>query len=352
MPEDQQRFLIVRLSSIGDIVHALPAVAALGETFPQAEICWAIEKRHVLLLDGNPFVRRAIPFDTLGWRSKLRSASTWGELRMSVSALRERVYDAAIDFQGLIKSGFVAYISRSRERVGFAERWLREPTAGVFYTERVSPRGRRHVIEMNLALVERLGVPELTPAQWQFPLPCYPADEEEVEKRLAALGVEMFMIINPGGGWVTKRWPPENYAQLVRLLARHEAGLGWKILLTGSRDEEELILDILEGAGTKQAVYFESTLTQFIALARRAKLVVGGDTGPLHLAAAVGTPIVALYGPTDWVRNGPFCPADITLCNEGPIDHTRRARNPVFLSGIGVESVLEAILRRLATSDG
>lgn len=346
------RFLIIRLSSIGDIVHALPAVAALGGAYPKAEIYWAIEKRYSLLLDGNPFVRGEIPFDTLGWRSRLGSAHTWEEVRRSIGALRERAYDAAIDFQGLIKSGFIAAISGARERWGFAESWLREPSAGVFYTGSVSPRGRRHVIEMNLRLVECLGVPELAPVDWRFPLPCHPADDEDVEKRLASLGAESFMIINPGGGWVTKRWPPDNYVRLVRRLAERQGGLKWKILLTGSRDEEEMNRGILEGAGTKQAAYFASTLTQFIALARRARLFVGGDTGPLHLAAAVGTPIVALYGPTDWVRNGPFGPVDITLSNTGPIDYTRRARNAAFLAGISVESVLEAILRRVANSDG
>jgi len=346
------RFLIVRLSSIGDIVHALPAVAALGEAFPHAEISWAIEKRYATLLDGNPFVRRVISLDTLGWRSRLASGYTLEEVVRSILALRELPFDAAIDFQGLIKSGLIAWISRSQERLGFAKNWLREPAAGAFYTERVSPRDRIHVVEMNLALVERLGVPALQPRQWRFPLPHSASHEQVVRERLAALGVEEFIIINPGGGWIGKRWSPGNYAELLRLIERHHRELGWRILLTGSPDEEALIREILERAGSKQAVYFESTLTQFIALTHRAKLFVGGDTGPLHLAAAVGTPIVAIYGPTDWERNGPFSAADITLSNDGPIDHTRRARKPTFLPGIAVESVLGAILERVGRDHG
>lgn len=346
------RFLIVRLSSIGDIVHALPAVVALGEAFPKAEICWAIEKRHAVLLDGNPFVRRVLSLDTLGWRSRLASGYTLEEVVRSILALRELQFDAAIDFQGLVKSGLITWISRSAKRVGFAENWLREPAAGVFYTERVSPRGRRHVIEMNLALVERLGVPALQPGQWRFPLPHSASDDQAVGEGMAALGVEEFIIINPGGGWITKRWSPENYAELLRLIEERHRELNWRILLTGSPDEEALIREILERAGSKQAVYFASTLTQFIALAHRAKLFVGGDTGPLHLAAAVGTPIVAIYGPTDWARNGPFSPADITLSNNEPIDHTRRARKPAYLPGITVESVLGAILDRVGRDHG
>jgi heptosyltransferase I len=346
------RFLIVRLSSIGDIVHALPAVSALGEAFPPAEISWAIEKRYAVLLEGNPWVRRLIALDTLGWRSRLASAHTLEEVVRSILALRELQFDAAIDFQGLVKSGFIAWISRSQRRLGFAENWLREPAAGAFYTERVSPHNRRHVIEMNLALVEQLGVPALQPSQWRFPLPRSASEEQVVRERLATLGVEEFIIINPGGGWAGKRWSPENYAELLRLIESQPRELGWRILLTGSPGEEALIQEILERSGSKRAVYFASTLAQFIALARRAKLFVGGDTGPLHLAAAVGTPIVAIYGPTDQARNGPFSASDITLSNDGAIDHTRRARKPAFLPGIAVESVLGAILERARRDHG
>ena len=345
-------FLIVRLSSIGDIVHALPAVVALGEAFPHAEISWAIEHRYAMLLDGNPFVRRLIPLDTLGWRSRLASIYTLEEVVRSIVALREFQFDVAIDFQGLIKSGLIGWISRSQERLGFAENWLREPIAGAFYSERVSPRGRRHVIEMNLALVERLGVPALQPSEWRFPLPHSASHEQFVRERLAALGVEQFIIINPGGGWISKRWSPGNYAELLRLIEGHHRELRWRILLTGSPAEEALIQEILERSGSKQATYFDCTLAQFIALVHRAELFVGGDTGPLHLAAAVGTPIVAIYGPTDRARNGPFSTADITLSNDGAIDHTRRARKPAFLPGVAVESVLGAILERVGRDHG
>jgi heptosyltransferase I len=157
------------------------------------------------------------------------------------------------------------------------------------------------------------------------------------------------VIVNAGGGWITKRWAPENYAALIRRL---ESELPAKFLVTGSPEEEPLLHEILEGAGSERASLFRSTLTQFIALARRGALFVGGDTGPLHLAAAVGTPIVAIYGPTDPSRNGPFSSADITLTNSGPIDHTRRTRNPAYLPGVSVESVVRAIHQRWARAHG
>jgi lipopolysaccharide heptosyltransferase I len=346
MSDPRQRFLVIRLSSIGDIVQALPAVSALGRTYPQAEIHWVVETRYAGLLAGNPYVRGVLKLDTLGWKRQGLSAAMVEEALRSILALREFRYDVAIDFQGLWKSAFIARLSRSRERLGLAEHWLKEPSAAVFYTERVSPVGRSHVIDQYLALAEHLGARE---GQREFPLPRTVEDDCHVERQLALLGAQEFIIVNPGGGWKAKRWAPQNYAELLRALVTR---LPCKILLTGSPDEQELISEILTLAGTRQARYFASTLVQFIALARRAKLFVGGDTGPLHLAAAVGTPLVAIHGPTDPARNGPFSMADIALSGSGPINHTRRGATPPYVSGISVESVLAAIAERLARTHG
>ncbi len=349
MPESSQKFLIIRLSSIGDIVHALPAVAALGEARPQAEIHWVVETRHARLLEGNRFVHRVIPLDTLTWRKKLTSRATLAAIRRGLGGLREARYDAAIDFQGLYKSALIARLSRARERVGFAGTRLREPAAGVLYTRQVSGRGFDHVIDLNLALVEYLGAPHADRARWQFPLPSSREDDEAVSRELAAHGIERFIIINPGGGWLSKCWAPENYSNVIRLVSPEFPG---EFLLTGSPDEKPAIEQIARDSGSARARYFPSTLTQFISLARRARLLVGSDTGPMHLAAAVRTPIIAIYGPTDPARNGPFSPDDITLWNHGPIDYSRRAAGAGYIPGIPVESVAEAIRRRLTRSHG
>lgn len=346
MTDPAQRFLIVRLSSIGDIVHALPAAAALAETFPQAQIHWVVEKRHALLLEGNPHLRRIVALDTLGWREHLTSSATWLEVRNGTSDLRQTLYSAALDFQGLWKSAVVAWLSRARERIGFSEQWLREPSAGILYTQRVSPREHVHVVQENMALVERLGA---RAGRWQFPLPWNDEDDTYVETLLNAMDAGDFIIVNPGGGWRSKCWSPENYAALIRQMA---ATRNEQILLTGSPPEEPMIDGILKGAGTKQVRYIPTTLVQFIALARRARLFIGGDTGPLHLAAAVGTPIVGIYGPTDPVRNGPFAADDIALSNRRPVTHTRRAATPAYLPGISVAAVLAAVEERLARAHG
>jgi lipopolysaccharide heptosyltransferase I len=345
MPEQfgpQLRFLVIRLSSIGDIVHALPAVAALGQSFPRAEIHWLIENRYAPLLAGNPYVQRIIPLDTLSWRGSLPPLSVLEEMVKTLMGLRGSAYEAAVDFQGLWKSALIALLTGAKERVGLAGPWLREPSAAVLYTERVSAAGRQHVVEESLALVEYLGA---RVGLWQFPLPHPPEADQYVDDQLARLEARDFMIINPGGGWKAKRWAPENYALLLRHLESRFSG---KLLLTGSPEENELISGILKSAGTKRAFYFPSSVVQFIALARRAKLFLGGDTGPLHLAAAVGTPLVAIHGPTDPARNGPFNKADIALYNQAPVNHSRRDPDAAYIEGISVECVRAAIEERLA----
>jgi lipopolysaccharide heptosyltransferase I len=337
-----QNFLVIRLSSIGDIVHALPAVAALGQSFPQAEIHWLIEDRYASLLGGNPYVQRIIPLDTLGWRGSLPPASVIEQTVKAFREMRSVAYKAAVDFQGLWKSALIALLSGVKDRVGLAEPWLIEPSAGVLYTERVSAAGRQHVVEESLALVEYLGA---RVGPWQFPLPHTPEADQYVDGQLARFEAQDFILISPGGGWKAKRWAPENYALLLRHLESQFAG---KILLTGSPAENELISGILDSAGSKRAFYFPSSVVQFIALARRAKLFLGGDTGPSHLAAAVGTPVVAIHGPTDPARNGPFSKADIALYNHAPVNHTRRDSNATYIEGISVESVRAAIEERLA----
>ncbi|MGH9470858.1 MAG: glycosyltransferase family 9 protein [Terriglobia bacterium] len=334
---------MIRLSSIGDIVNALPAVAALGQTFPAAEITWAVEARYACLLGGNPYVRHTIQLDTLGWRKRLGSPRTWGEIAGGVRALRHTRYDTVVDFQALVKTGLMTWLCRSGRRVGFAAYIHREKGAGLFYTETVAPPPAGHVIGEYMALVKRLGAE--TGGTWQFPLPSPPSARDKIEAELAVAGVREFAIVNPGGGWDAKRWPPANYAVLIARLQDEVPG---DVVLTGSPSEESMIREIIRGSGRARAIYLPTTILQFIALARKAKLFIGGDTGPMHLAAALGVPIVAIYGPTDPARNGPFSAVDIALTNRSAVNHTRRGPGHKFLEGVAVEDVLAAVHERLA----
>ena len=347
MPESHQRFLVIRLSSIGDIVHALPAVAALGRAHPQAEIHWVVEDRFSDLLSANPYVSRVIKLDTLGWRKSPASGSTMAEILQGFQALREYQYDAAIDFQGLMKSAIFSRLCHSQRRIGLA--W-QEPLAALLYTDRVSPKNCTHIIEINLALVEPLGA---RPSKWEFPLPDNPPDREAVRNQLERLGTNEFIIVNPGGGWKSKRWSPENYAELI---ARLSDRIPFDILVTGSPQEVDVAQAIVTGAGVPCAKWFPSTLLQFIALAREARLLIGGDTGPLHLAAAVGTPIVAIFSSADPrntpERNGPFNAADIILCGPRPARQAGHSKHLNYLEGVSVESVIKAALQRLGIEHG
>ncbi|HEX5411455.1 MAG TPA: lipopolysaccharide heptosyltransferase I [Terriglobia bacterium] len=349
MPESPQRFLVIRLSSIGDIVHTLPAVAALGRAHPQAEIHWAVEDRFAELLIANPFVSRLIKLDTLGWRKDPASGRVMAEIMQGFAAIREYQYDTAIDFQGLIKSAIFARLSHSGKRIGLARGWLREPLAALLYTQRVTPKECTHIVEINLSLVDPLGAHT---SNWEFPLPDRPADREAVRAQLERLGTKDVIIVNPGGGWKSKRWPPQNYADAIAALARRVA---LDFLVTGPPQEEDVAHEIIARAHTPCAKWFPSTLLQFIALAREARLLIGGDTGPLHLAAAVGTPIVAIFNAADNrntpERNGPFNPADIILCGPRPPRHGSHSKELDFLEGVSVESVVNAVLQRLGTEN-
>lgn len=347
MPESVTHFLVVRLSSIGDIVHTLPAVSALGRTYPRAEIHWAVEKRFSELIQENPYVSRLIKVDTLGWRNNLVNGGTLADIMRSFEMLREYSYDAVIDFQGLMKSALFAWLPRAKKRIGFSWHWLREPAAGVFYTDRITPQKCTHVIDLNLSLVEALGA---RAAEWEFPLPDRPQDKKTVQEQMQNLGTNEFIIINPGGGWKSKRWPPENYGELAARLAQH---LSLDILVTGSEQESGLAREILSRANTPRVKWFPSTLLQFVVLARRAHLLVGGDTGPLHLAAAAGTPVVAIFNSSNPrntpQRNGPFNPADIIVCSPKPTKMAEVSKNVNYLAGVSVESVVNAALQRLGS---
>jgi len=219
-----------------------------------------------------------------------------------MDTLRRAGYDAAIDFQGLYKSAILAQLSRAQRRLGFARKFLKEPGAARFYTERVRPPENTHVVEMNLALARAAGAGE---TEQRFPLPTAPEDEAAVEQMLEKNHLRDFVILSPGGGWGSKCWPVERYAMVHNALARER---GWRTVINAGPGEERLVSEFMAQARVSRPVHLSLTLRQLVALIRRARLLISGDTGPLHLAAALGTPVVGLYGPTDPVRNGPYSP--------------------------------------------
>ena len=328
--------LIVRLGALGDLVHALPAVTALRAAWPGARIDWLVDRRYAALLDLVPVIDRAIVF-----------GPPEGEaLPALVRRLRGARYELAIDFQGLLKSAVLARLSGARVTAGFVPRQLREPAGGLFYTKRVTGDDSGHVVRKNLSLVEALGV---TAPAVASPLKVSPSDvPARVRHSLAPDAGGRFAIVNPGAGWPNKQWPAERYGSIAAHLRRR---YGLPSVVTWGPKERTLADEVVASSGGAAVVAPSTTVADLVELCRAAALVIGGDTGPLQLAAAVGTPVVGVFGPTNPARNGPWSPADVCVSRFADCEchHKRRCRRATpCISTIGVDEVVGAVDRRMA----
>jgi lipopolysaccharide heptosyltransferase I len=341
------RILIIKLGSIGDVVHTLPALAGLKKSYPQAQVDWLVEKKSGIILQNNPLIHEVIEVDTQRWRRSLWSLDVLHEIKNSLSQIRNRHYDVAIDFQGLWKSAVLGYFSCAKQLLGFDKSALKEPGCRIFYDQKVSPDADAiHVIQIYMELVRSLGA---VTNGYQFSLNVSEEDEAYVTSQLVSRHVSDFVILNPGGGWSTKNWNPINYAEL-HLKIRHNSDL--QSILTWGPGEEKVVEEVYHGCETDPPVTFPTTIPQFISLARKAKLFVGGDTGPLHLAAACNTPVVGIYGPTSPLRNGPFHPADIVVSHVVPCGPCYKRSCEVYhqecMRLVTVNEVYQAVAQRLS----
>lgn len=331
---DEQRFLILRMGALGDIVHTLPAVCALRDSYPRAGIDWLVDEKWAPILDGNPCIDRVITMNR----------GSWWNVKKCVSQLRSSGYDIAIDFQSLYRSAIFGWMSGAPKRFGFDAQYSRESGAAFFYTNAIHPHGL-HKIEHNLELARAAGGHT---GQIRFPLPAASKEMEEVKSILARNNVGKYFVLSPGGGWGAKCWPPERYGELHRAISQE---YGWQGVISFGPGEEELAEGARRSAGVPEPIVEMFNLKQLIALLRGASLVVAGDTGPLHLASALGTPVVGLYGPTDPARNGPFSAGDIAVRKARPEETTYRHSRPTSpaMLAISVQDVLDAVERRLRT---
>ena len=291
----KKRILVVRLGAMGDIVHTLPAVASLKHSFPSSRLTWAVEARWAPLLEGNPFVDRVA---LLGRESPRR-------IFESVRELRAERYDFAVDFQGLLKSAVAASFARPERIFGFHNSQLRERAAGLFYSDKTLSASA-HVVDRNLDLAAAAGASNALRA---FPLP-----PGEPQGDLPASG---FVLASPLAGWRGKQWPLDYYRALAIRL-RRELSL-------------PLVLDGPPGATFREvpeALVHTSSIPGLIYATRRAAAVIGVDSGPMHLAAALGRPGVAIFGPTDPARNGP-CGDSFGVLRSAPAVTSYRRGNSI-----------------------
>jgi len=303
-----ERIALIKLSSLGDVVHALPVAATLRAARPGARLTWLVERREAALLREHPALDEVVVVDTRGWR-KARTLPTLRAAAGDALALLRRLaaarWDVVLDLQGLIKSGVLAAACRAPVRIGFDRRVSREPL-GALFTNRhvVPPAGASHVVEQYLALLAPLGITE---RRLEFRLPEAPAAEARIEDWLATHGLKpqgRLVVLNPGAARADKRWPVTHFTTLARALA-HEASA--QAIVVWGPGEEAAARAIVDGAAATGVLQAPATdLDGLIALLRRASVMVAADTGPLHLAAALGTPCVGMYGPTQPARNGPY----------------------------------------------
>lgn len=344
-PAAVRRLLIVRLGAMGDVIHGLPAVAALRTAFPGAAIGWLVEERWAELLctlptprsgprsPQRPLVDRVHTVNTRQWRRALFSLATWERIAASLSDLRAAKYEIAIDLQGALRSALLARWSGTPVIYGAAQ--PRENLATMFYTRQVITRGE-HVIEQNLSLAEGLAHRRLKISAAELPRDA--AAEQECDLRLKAFGAQAIALLNPGAGWGAKQWPAERYGQVAKRLAED----GLKVLINFGPGEEDLASTV-ESASAGAAQKFSGSLTQLIALTRRASLFIGGDTGPMHLAAALGVPVVGIFGPTDPARNGPYgTPGVVLRSSSSHTSYSHVSQMDDGLLEISTEQVLAA----------
>ena len=340
-----KRLLIVRMSALGDIVHALPVLAAIRQAHPAVEIDWLADRKYAGVLSYVEGISQVIH-----GRPGLSKA---------VATMRPRSYDVAVDLQGLLKSAAMARLSGAARVIGFEQRALRERAAAWFYSETATVAPRAHVIQKNLSVMPLLGAHGPTAVRFPFVTPdSAPADE--MSRAAVTRGLAGVALINPGGAWPNKRWPPERFGAVARHVAQHHGLLPVVLWGDGERLLADVVVEHSDGAAIRAP---QTTLGDVLALSARAALIVSGDTGPLHLAAAVGAPIVGLYGPTWPERNGPWRPDDVVVSRAAVCEchHKRECLRPPSPSGVGdtgpvsrmcmngitVEEVSAAVDRRL-----
>lgn len=341
--------LLVRLSSIGDLVHTLPALSALRRRFPDATIDWLVETRHRDVLLSNPDVNELVEVDTFRWRKRLFSPATWREIAAAVTEIRKRDYDVVLDLQGTIKSSVAARLAKSARHVGFATSALKEKAASLFYSERVGVNGSPpHIIDRHLRLLSALDIDADPIVERDFPIVVPNEMDEAAAAKLEALGFSDYVVLNPGASWVTKRWDPEKFGALAAAIAEE-----WKLpsLVVWGPGEEDLARRIVSASSAAAKLAPATGVRDVIPYIRRARLFVSGDTGPMHLASACGVPVLGIFGPTDPARNGPFGAGDEVVWKNVPCGPCYKHRCPgygtVCMTSIEVDDVLEAVRRRL-----
>lgn len=338
-----ESLLIIRLSSLGDIIHTLPALSVLRQNFPAAKIYWATQKAGKEILDLVPGIDEIIV-----WQDNLLG---------KLLKIRNKKIEVAIDFQGLLKSAFLAFISGAKRRIGFNRQNLKEPLARFFYTEVSSAINEfnHHVIYKNLKLLELVGLKiEWSPASLNFPLVIPEAIKERVKIKLTEAGVadgRPLLLFNVGASWESKRLPASFWIEVIKMTQKVLNQDFQFCLLWGNQEELNLATEIHLQTNIPVLPFLD--IKEVIALIKLTFLLVSGDTFALQVASALNIPVVGLFGPTSPTRNGPFRSHDVSVFSSVDCSpcYRRRCSRPRCWEAISSQQVSSAIINRLKNHD-
>jgi heptosyltransferase I len=311
------RILLIRTSALGDVVHCLPVLTALRAARPEARIAWVVEDLFAPLLDGHPDLDEVIPVRLRAWRKRPLAGDTRRELFRFVRRLRAFRADVAIDLMGNHKAGAIARLSGAGRRIGAAKDDRRERSSALWIDEPVPLRGT-HAVDRALSAAAPLAPDPRAPD--------FGGDKILPDMGSAVGGGgddEPFVLVHPGAGWGNKVYPPERWGEVARGLAER-TGLATRVALSPSRPEREMAERIVAASGGAARTVEAVGLDTLVASSRRARLVLGGDSGPIHLAHALGTPVLAVMGPTDPARHGPYGAPASALAHPLPCSYCYR----------------------------
>jgi len=301
-----RKILIVKPSSLGDVVHSLPFLNALRKCFPEAEIHWVIAQGFEGLLEGHPMIHRLWVIKKDSWKKIQNARHTIQEINVLFKKLKLEKYDLVIDLQGLLRSGVITAATRSPVRIGFKE--AREGSR-VFYTHTVEGGKDIHAVDRYLKIAQFLGC-DIT--EIVSPFPGLQSPSSFVLHPSSFNSPEGYAVIVPGARWKTKRWPAEKFGKLASLLSI-------KSIIVGSNRDKDITDQIVSHSkGKSLSLAGRTTLKELIEIMRSARFVISNDSGPMHIAAALGVPVYAIFGPTDPIRTGPYGEGHTVIRSDTP----------------------------------
>ncbi len=329
------KILIIKPSSLGDVIHALPVLKALKDSFHDAHVEWVIIKNLKGILEGNPLIDRLIIFDKDSWKKLVNIPRTVKEVTGLIKALRAEKYDMVVDLQGLLRSGLIASFCNSPLKIGFQD--AREGST-LFYNKKIAVNGSLHAVDKCLAIAKSVGAKTEDAG---FPLNIDNSAREKVKRMLG--DIKEYVVIVPSARWESKRWPPENFGLLI-------SRLSVQCVITGGAADGHIVRKVMSSSGGKGINLCGKTdLKELVALIAGAKAVISNDSGPLHIGAALGAPVIALFGPTDPSKTGPY---GRQLNKNLKVIRTsvpcspcfrKKCKDPLCMSGISVDMVLKEV---------